>query len=221
VYSSTNQASLDPISDSSQPGAPRQSTSHVGRDQESAQANQSTLQIFRTLATLKSAAAHHGPLIKIGVVDDIEIISVREYEPLTDPASYGSVNTSHHSFFISYLHPIHPSTCLSQRFTLARKVATSYSSYYRLSLTLITDLRLPRKPDCRGRPLHRKGYVLVTSRIAIRRVIAHIGRFRAAVPSGASTGVHEAVELRDGDKNAYLGKGASIYSTSWYARGLR
>lgn len=30
---------------------------------------------------------------------------------------------------------------------------------------------------------------------------------RAAVPSGASTGVHEAVELRDGDKGAYLGKG--------------
>ncbi len=30
---------------------------------------------------------------------------------------------------------------------------------------------------------------------------------RAAVPSGASTGVHEAVELRDGDKKFYLGKG--------------
>jgi len=30
---------------------------------------------------------------------------------------------------------------------------------------------------------------------------------RAAVPSGASTGAHEAVELRDGDKNRYLGKG--------------
>ncbi len=30
---------------------------------------------------------------------------------------------------------------------------------------------------------------------------------RAAVPSGASTGVHEAVELRDGDKKLYLGKG--------------
>ncbi len=30
---------------------------------------------------------------------------------------------------------------------------------------------------------------------------------RAAVPSGASTGEHEAVELRDGDKNVYLGKG--------------
>ncbi|KAM7542966.1 hypothetical protein Aperf_G00000019631 [Anoplocephala perfoliata] len=33
------------------------------------------------------------------------------------------------------------------------------------------------------------------------------GMFRAAVPSGASTGIHEAVELRDGDKNAYMGKG--------------
>lgn len=30
---------------------------------------------------------------------------------------------------------------------------------------------------------------------------------RAAVPSGASTGVHEACELRDGDKNYYMGKG--------------
>ena len=30
---------------------------------------------------------------------------------------------------------------------------------------------------------------------------------RAAVPSGASTGAHEAVELRDGDKKRYGGKG--------------
>ncbi|KAI9569471.1 Enolase, C-terminal TIM barrel domain-containing protein [Boletus coccyginus] len=35
------------------------------------------------------------------------------------------------------------------------------------------------------------------------------GRFRAAVPSGASTGVHEALELRDGDKANYVGKGVS------------
>ncbi|KAI0789913.1 enolase [Abortiporus biennis] len=35
------------------------------------------------------------------------------------------------------------------------------------------------------------------------------GRFRAAVPSGASTGIHEAVELRDGDKANYVGKGVS------------
>lgn len=33
------------------------------------------------------------------------------------------------------------------------------------------------------------------------------GTGRAAVPSGASTGVHEAVELRDGDKSRYMGKG--------------
>src|ERR1700690_399557 len=32
---------------------------------------------------------------------------------------------------------------------------------------------------------------------------------RAAVPSGASTGEHEAVELRDGDKSRYLGKGVT------------
>src|SRR5262245_58507450 len=30
---------------------------------------------------------------------------------------------------------------------------------------------------------------------------------RAAVPSGASTGAHEAIELRDGDKNRYKGRG--------------
>lgn len=39
-------------------------------------------------------------------------------------------------------------------------------------------------------------------------VITESGYFgRAAVPSGASTGVHEAVEIRDGDKGRYLGKG--------------
>ncbi len=31
-------------------------------------------------------------------------------------------------------------------------------------------------------------------------VTTYRGTFRAAVPSGASTGIHEAVELRDGDK---------------------
>ena len=33
------------------------------------------------------------------------------------------------------------------------------------------------------------------------------GLFRAAVPSGASTGIHEALELRDDVKNEYHGKG--------------
>ena len=40
---------------------------------------------------------------------------------------------------------------------------------------------------------------------------------RAAVPSGASTGVHEAVELRDGDDSAYLGK--SVYQAVENANG--
>ena len=35
------------------------------------------------------------------------------------------------------------------------------------------------------------------------------GHGRAAVPSGASTGEHEALELRDGDKKRWLGKGVS------------
>src|ERR1700730_5765830 len=39
-------------------------------------------------------------------------------------------------------------------------------------------------------------------------VVVDSGAFgRAAVPSGASTGEHEAIELRDGDKSKYLGKG--------------
>ena len=39
-------------------------------------------------------------------------------------------------------------------------------------------------------------------------VLTEEGAFgRAAVPSGASTGIHEACELRDNDKNTYLGKG--------------
>src|SRR5438876_4600670 len=35
------------------------------------------------------------------------------------------------------------------------------------------------------------------------------GRGRAAVPSGASTGEHEAIELRDGDKKRFGGKGVT------------
>jgi len=38
-------------------------------------------------------------------------------------------------------------------------------------------------------------------------LVTEKGLFRAAVPSGASTGVHEALELRDKDPKAFLGKG--------------
>ncbi|TVQ93430.1 MAG: phosphopyruvate hydratase [Deltaproteobacteria bacterium] len=50
--------------------------------------------------------------------------------------------------------------------------------------------------DSRGNP---------TVEVEVTTESGHTGR--AAVPSGASTGVHEAVELRDGDKDRYLGKG--------------
>ena len=35
------------------------------------------------------------------------------------------------------------------------------------------------------------------------------GMFRAGVPSGASTGIHEALELRDNVKSEYMGKGVN------------
>ncbi|HEX7676437.1 MAG TPA: phosphopyruvate hydratase [Bdellovibrio sp.] len=50
--------------------------------------------------------------------------------------------------------------------------------------------------DSRGNP---------TIEVEVTTAEGNIGR--AAVPSGASTGAHEAVELRDGDKNRYQGKG--------------
>jgi enolase len=45
--------------------------------------------------------------------------------------------------------------------------------------------------------------------VEVEVVLADGAWGRAAVPSGASTGVHEALELRDGDKKRYLGKGVS------------
>lgn len=50
--------------------------------------------------------------------------------------------------------------------------------------------------DSRGNP---------TVEVEVHTAQGNIGR--AAVPSGASTGAHEACELRDGDKNRFLGKG--------------
>ena len=50
--------------------------------------------------------------------------------------------------------------------------------------------------DSRGNP---------TVEVEVRTVSGAFGR--AAVPSGASTGENEALELRDGDKSRYLGKG--------------
>ncbi len=43
--------------------------------------------------------------------------------------------------------------------------------------------------------------------IEVEMMLADGSWGRAAIPSGASTGVHEALEMRDGDKKRYLGKG--------------
>lgn len=60
----------------------------------------------------------------------------------------------------------------------------------------IVDIRGREILDSRGNPTVEAEVVLETG---------HLGR--AAVPSGASTGRHEAVELRDGDRDRYLGRG--------------
>lgn len=63
-------------------------------------------------------------------------------------------------------------------------------------MTTILDIQGREILDSRGNP---------TVEVEVLLESGVIGR--AAVPSGASTGEHEAVELRDGDKSRYLGKG--------------
>ncbi|MCL2121336.1 MAG: phosphopyruvate hydratase [Clostridiales bacterium] len=63
-------------------------------------------------------------------------------------------------------------------------------------MTIIADVYAREILDSRGNPTVEADVVLEDGTLG-----------RAAVPSGASTGAHEAVELRDGDKNRYLGKG--------------
>lgn len=65
-------------------------------------------------------------------------------------------------------------------------------------MTEILDIRARQILDSRGNP---------TVEVDVELACAVVGR--AAVPSGASTGVHEAVELRDGDEKDYLG--ASVH----------
>ncbi|MDD9138564.1 phosphopyruvate hydratase [Fructobacillus sp. CRL 2054] len=63
-------------------------------------------------------------------------------------------------------------------------------------MSLISDIIARQVLDSRGNPT------------VEAEVITEVGGFgRGIVPSGASTGEHEAVELRDGDKNVYGGKG--------------
>jgi enolase len=63
-------------------------------------------------------------------------------------------------------------------------------------MSFISSIKARQILDSRGNP---------TVEVDVHTSDGHMGR--AAVPSGASTGKHEAVELRDGDKKTYLGKG--------------
>src|ERR1700739_210173 len=63
-------------------------------------------------------------------------------------------------------------------------------------MTAIVDIIGREILDSRGNPT-----------VEVDVVLEDGSRGRAGVPSGASTGAHEAVELRDGDKARYLGKG--------------
>ena len=63
-------------------------------------------------------------------------------------------------------------------------------------MAAIADITAREILDSRGNPTVEVDVLLETGATG-----------RAAVPSGASTGAHEAVELRDGDKSRYGGKG--------------
>ncbi|MFB6457586.1 phosphopyruvate hydratase [Chitinophaga sp. Hz27] len=63
-------------------------------------------------------------------------------------------------------------------------------------MSIISEIHARQILDSRGNP---------TIEVDVTTEDGHFGR--AAVPSGASTGKHEAVELRDNDKSVYMGKG--------------
>ena len=65
-------------------------------------------------------------------------------------------------------------------------------------MAMITEVYAREILDSRGNPTVEVEVILEDGAVG-----------RAAVPSGASTGVHEAVELRDGNKDRYLGKGVT------------
>src|SRR5437762_4602158 len=65
-------------------------------------------------------------------------------------------------------------------------------------MNTIVDIRAREILDSRGNPTVEADVILAGGTVG-----------RAAVPSGASTGEHEALELRDGDRKRYLGKGVS------------
>ncbi|MDF2726030.1 MAG: eno, partial [Paenibacillus sp.] len=63
-------------------------------------------------------------------------------------------------------------------------------------MTIISDIYAREVLDSRGNPT-----------VEVEVFLESGAKGHAIVPSGASTGAYEAVELRDGDKGRYLGKG--------------
>jgi enolase len=63
-------------------------------------------------------------------------------------------------------------------------------------MSIIENIHARQILDSRGNPT-----------VEVEVFTANGGFGRAAVPSGASTGIHEAVELRDKDKSIFMGKG--------------
>ena len=80
----------------------------------------------------------------------------------------------------------------------ARKAWAELSSPYNRSMFKIEELFAREILDSRGNPTIEVDCLLESGAMG-----------RAAVPSGASTGSHEALELRDGDKKRYLGQGVA------------
>src|ERR1700688_1371375 len=74
-------------------------------------------------------------------------------------------------------------------------------------MSTIYDIQPREIIDSRGNPTTEVDVILAGGAVG-----------RAAVPSGASTGEHEAIELRDGDKKRYLGKGVSKAVTNVTAK---
>jgi enolase len=82
------------------------------------------------------------------------------------------------------------------RSTQARKPPAPNRQGSQGDMTAIIDIHAREILDSRGNPT-----------VEVDVVLEDGSTGRAAVPSGASTGAHEAVELRDGDRARYLGKG--------------
>ena len=85
---------------------------------------------------------------------------------------------------------MHPEVCISLLLDLFM--------FSRIIKMVVTKIHARQIFDSRGNP---------TVEVDLT---TNLGLFRAAVPSGASTGIYEALEMRDGDKSKYHGKGGIL-----------